>query len=259
MFLDKLNGLVQRNLSNMLHDLLRQKGRYLTEIPFDGIGQKLKIACQLPVTQITYEKKYINKSMFLVVGMTLVHIYRTWFGLLRDGVQINSHLFKTLSTHDVRQEICTILQRFYFSSIGSHLTSQCLKQQTIDQEGLNVAYEFLLLGSDSDVASGKLKLATFFLLQNNGVLAENILQNIDENYTFQVSNAAAYDIKEPTIVRIVNENISTTDIVRYYSAFPVPYLPSETYCTPRALIPEVFRSTGSQQSFLNPRTDYWQS
>ncbi|KAL3859565.1 hypothetical protein ACJMK2_009781 [Sinanodonta woodiana] len=37
MFLDKLNGPVQRNLSNMLHDLLRQKGRYLTMIPYDGL------------------------------------------------------------------------------------------------------------------------------------------------------------------------------------------------------------------------------
>ncbi|KAL3859399.1 hypothetical protein ACJMK2_009622 [Sinanodonta woodiana] len=57
MFLDKLNGPVQRKLSNMLHDLIRQKGRCLTMIPFDGIGQKLSIACQSPISQINDEMK----------------------------------------------------------------------------------------------------------------------------------------------------------------------------------------------------------
>ncbi|KAL3859416.1 hypothetical protein ACJMK2_009639 [Sinanodonta woodiana] len=259
MFLDKVNGPVQRKLANMLHDLLRQKGKYLTMITYDGIGQKLHKACQSPITPINDEMEGINASVFLVVDITLAEIQQTWFDLLWDGVQINSPLFKSLSSHAARQEICTILQRFYCSNIGSHLASRCLKLQTIDQEGLNMAYEFLLLGSDSDVASGKLKLATFFLLQNNGVLAENILQNIEDNYTFLVLIAAVGKINHPTIVRIVNENISTTDIVTYYSAFPVPYLPSEMYCTPRALIPEMFRSTGSHEGFLNPRMDYWQT
>ncbi|KAL3859389.1 hypothetical protein ACJMK2_009612 [Sinanodonta woodiana] len=259
MFLDKLNGPVQRNLFNILHDLLRQKGRYLTMISYDGIGQKLHKACQSPITLINNETKRISKSVFLVVGMTLVDIHNTWFDLLREGVQITSPLFERLSSHAVRLDMCTILQRFYFSILGSHLASQCLKQQTIDQEGLDLAYEFLLLGSASDVASGKLKLATFYLLQNNGILAENILQNIEENYTFLVSNVAAGSMKDYTILRIVNENISAADIVKYYCAFPVPYIPSEMYSTHRALIPEMFRSTGSHQVSLNPPMNYWQS
>ncbi|KAL3859407.1 hypothetical protein ACJMK2_009630 [Sinanodonta woodiana] len=259
MFLDKLNFPVQRNLFNILHDLLRQKGRYLTMIPYDGIGQKLHKACQSPITQINDEKKDITMSVFSVVGMTLVDIHNTWFFLLRDGVQKNSPLFKGLSSNTVGREICTILQRFCCSTLGSYLGSQCLKHRSIDQEGLDMAYEFLLFGSASDVASGKLKLATFCLLQNKGILAENILQNIEENYTFLVSNVAAGKIKNHIDLRVVNENISTTDIVRYYCAFAVPYLPSEMYCTPKALIPEMFRSTGSDQISLNPRKDFWQS
>ncbi|KAL3859413.1 hypothetical protein ACJMK2_009636 [Sinanodonta woodiana] len=259
MFLDKVNGPVQRNLSNILHNLIRQKGTYFTKLPYDGIGQKLTIACQSPLTPTNDEIEEITASVFLLVDSILKEIHTLWFDLLRDGVQIISPLFKRLSYHAIRQEICTIYQRFYCSSIGSHLASQCLKQQTIDQEGLDMAYEFLLLGSASDVASGKLKLATFFLLQNNEILAEKILQNIEENYTFLVTNVAAERIKVPTFLRIMNENISTTDVVRYYCAFAVPYLPSEMYCTPKALIPEMFRSTGSHHVSLNPDEDYWQS
>ncbi|KAL3859616.1 hypothetical protein ACJMK2_009830 [Sinanodonta woodiana] len=259
MFLEKVNGHVQRSLSNMLHNLLREKGRYLTMIPYDGIGQKLNIACQSPITQINNEINEIYQHISLVIYMTLDNINTNWFDLLRDDVQITSPLLERPSSHAVREEIRTILKRFYCSNIGSHLASQCLKQQTIDQEGIDTAYEFLLLGSSSDVASGKLKLATFYLLQNNALLAENILQNIEENYTFLVSNVAAERVKDYNIVRIVNENISTTDVVRYLFPFPVPYLPSEMYCTPRALIPEMFRSTGSQHVSLNPDKDYWQA
>ncbi|KAL3859408.1 hypothetical protein ACJMK2_009631 [Sinanodonta woodiana] len=259
MFLDKVIGPVQRKLSNILHDLLREKSRYLTMIPYNGIGQKLNIACQFPFTQINYQMKHIEKSMSTVVHLILFNIHTTWFEVLLDGVKIISPLLQRLSSHAVRQDISTILQRFYCSNIGSHLASQCLKQQTIDQDVLDMAYEFLLLGSTSDVASGKLKLATFCLLQNKGILAENILQNIEENYTFLVSNIPAEKIKNDICLRIVNENISTTDVVRYYCAFPLPYLPSEIYCTPTALIPEMFRSTGSPQGSLNLLLDYWQS
>ncbi|KAL3859414.1 hypothetical protein ACJMK2_009637 [Sinanodonta woodiana] len=258
MFLDKVNGPVERNLSDMLHDLLRQKGRYLTMIPYDGIGQKLNIACQSPITPINDEKNDITRYMMLVTMMNLVNIRTTWFKLLRYGVQITSPLFKRLSSHAVRQEIRTILQIFYCSNIGSHLASQCLKQQTVDQVGLNMAYEFLLLGSASDVASGKLKLATFYHLQNNVILAEKILQNIKNNYTVLVSNVLTEEIKDYIIFRIVNENISATDVVRYLLAFPVPYLPSEMYCTPKALIPEMFRSTGTWQGSLDLCLDHWQ-
>ncbi|KAL3859410.1 hypothetical protein ACJMK2_009633 [Sinanodonta woodiana] len=259
MFLDKVNGPVQRKLANMLHDLLRQKGRYVTMIPYDGIGQKLKIACQSSTTVINDETNGITRSMILGVLMTLANIHVYWFNILRSDFQIISNLFEQISSHPVRQEICTLLQRFCCSNLGSHLASQCMKQKTIDQVGLDLGYEFLLLGSSSDVASGKLKLATFYFLQSNGILAENILQNIEENYTFLVSNTRGEEIKDLIIPRILNENISTPDLVRHYCAFPVPFLPSEMYCTPGALIPEMFRSTGSHQIALNPDEDYWQS
>ncbi|KAL3859615.1 hypothetical protein ACJMK2_009829 [Sinanodonta woodiana] len=257
-FLGKVNSLVQRSLSNMLHDLFRQKGRYLTMIPYDRIGQKLTIACHLPITQINAEMEEITKQMSLAVAMTLASMHEARFDILRDGFPILP-LFERLSSYAGRQESCTILKRFYCSTLGSRLAAQCLKQTFLDQEGLDIAYEFLLLGSDSDVASGKLKLATLYLLQNNGLLAENILKTIEENYTFLVSNISLEAIKDSIIFRIVNENILITDVVRYYVAFPVPYLPSEMHCTPGALIPEMFRSTGSHHVSLNPNEDYWQS
>ncbi|KAL3860632.1 hypothetical protein ACJMK2_010728 [Sinanodonta woodiana] len=96
-------------------------------------------------------------------------------------------------------------------------------------------------------------------MQNNVILAESTLENVEKNYTFIVANVETEFTKSVVLLRIEYENISTTELVRNYSAFPVPYLPSEIYCTPRALIPEMFRSVGSNQGSQDPDIDYIQS
>ncbi|KAK3598894.1 hypothetical protein CHS0354_036201 [Potamilus streckersoni] len=256
MFLGKVHDSIQSNLTRSLRDLLRQKGRYLTMIPYGGIGQKLIRVCMSPHTQIDD----VNTDIYFSLIHVHLMISDTWFCLLNEGVQEHpSILQRTFHSHGVRKEINTILTTFVCSSIGSYLASKCMQQEVIDQEGLGLAHEFLLLGSCSDVASGKLKLAACYLMEGNIVLAETILQNIEENYTFLVSNTNVWDTNDLILHRIINENISTTDVFRNYYAFPVPYLQSEIQCTPGALIPEMFRSTGSCTGSLDPDLDYWQS
>ncbi|KAL3859406.1 hypothetical protein ACJMK2_009629 [Sinanodonta woodiana] len=123
MFLDKVNGHVQRKLANMLHDLLRQKGRYLTMIPYDGIGQKLCIACQSSTTLFNDETNGIVQPMVLAVRITFANILVAWFKIVLNGFKITLNLFEQISSHPVRQEICTILQKFCCSNIGSLLAS----------------------------------------------------------------------------------------------------------------------------------------
>ncbi|KAL3860635.1 hypothetical protein ACJMK2_010731 [Sinanodonta woodiana] len=259
MFLGKVYGPIQSNLVNVLHDLIRQKGKYLTGITIFKIGQKLMRACQSPVIEIDNEQNNFD-STTCAVSFLLNKIQYAWFQLLENGVLINPWILENISSsHVVRQEICTILRSFCCSSLGSYLASKCCQEEVIDQEGLDVAHEFLLLGSYSDVASGKLKLAAFYLMQNNVILAESILENIEKTYTFLVSIIPTYFTNHIILFRIENEYISTTELVRNYSAFQVPYLLSEINCTPRALIPEIFRSTGSNQGSQDPDYDYKQS
>ncbi|KAK3594881.1 hypothetical protein CHS0354_020543 [Potamilus streckersoni] len=256
MFLGTVHGQIQRNLIYYLRHLFGQQGRYLTRIPYDGVGQKLIIACQSPITEIDDA----NEIPHFEVRWLKTYVWIAWFHLLKEGIQENPCIFKGIfPSHGVRQEIYTILMKFVCSSLGSHLASKCLEQKIIGQEGLDLAHEFLLLGLFSDVASGKLKLATFYLLQNNVILAEYILQNIAKNYTFLVSNVQTEDTTVHVMLSIINFNLSTTELIRDFSAFPVPYLPSEIHCTPEALIPEMFRSTGLYKDFSDPRSDLCQS
>ncbi|KAL3860631.1 hypothetical protein ACJMK2_010727 [Sinanodonta woodiana] len=50
MFLGKVYGPIQKNLVNVLHDLIRQKGKYLTGIPIFKIGLRLIRACLSSIT-----------------------------------------------------------------------------------------------------------------------------------------------------------------------------------------------------------------
>ncbi|KAL3860137.1 hypothetical protein ACJMK2_010302 [Sinanodonta woodiana] len=247
------------NLVNLLHNLIRQNGKYLTGIPIFKIGQRLIRACLSHMAEIDNEQKQFDSTSFTVCTL-LKRIKHTSFKLLGGGVLINPWILEMMSSSNmVQQEICTILRSFCCSSLGSYLASKGCQEAVIDQEGLDLAHEFLLLGSHSDVASGKLKLATFYLMQNNVILAESILDNIKKNYTFLVANVETEFTKDIILFRIEDDILSTTELVQNYSAFPVPYRPSEIHCTPRALIPEMFRSTGSYQGSQYLDTDYTQS
>ncbi|KAL3860142.1 hypothetical protein ACJMK2_010307 [Sinanodonta woodiana] len=259
MFLGKVYGHIKSYLLNVLHDLIRQNGTYLTGIPIFEIGQNLIRACQSPITEVDNEQHNFD-STFHTVSFLLSIIKHAWFELLEEGFLINQRILEMMSSFNmVRHEICTILRSFWCSSLGGYLASKCCQEEVIDQEGLDVAQEFLLLGSYSDVASGKLKLAAFYLMQNKVILAESILENIEKNYTFLVASLDSDTTKDIVILGIEDETLSTTELVRNYSAFPVPYLPSEIHCTPRALIPEIFRTTGSNQSSQDPYSDFRQS
>ncbi|KAL3860625.1 hypothetical protein ACJMK2_010721 [Sinanodonta woodiana] len=259
MILGKVYGHIQTNVVNVLHDLIRQNGKYLTGIPVFKIGQKLIRVCQSPVTEIDNEQKYFDFTSF-TVHFLLNAIKNVWFNYLEENILINPTILKRISSyHAVRQDICSIVRSFCCSSLGSYLASKCCQEEVIDQECLDLAHEFLLLGSYSDVASGKLKLAAFYLMQNNVILAESILENIEKNYTFLVANVETEFTKHIVLHRTEYENLSTTEVVRNYSAFPVPYHPSELHCTPSALIPEMFRSAGLYQSSQDPDIDYTQS
>ncbi|KAL3860627.1 hypothetical protein ACJMK2_010723 [Sinanodonta woodiana] len=259
MLLGKVYGHIQSNLVNVLHDLIRQNGKYLTGIPVFEIGRKLIRACKSPVTVIDNEQNIFVSTSFTVLVL-LTKIKHDWFKLLEKSVQINPWILESISSSSVvRQEICTIIRSFCCSSLGSYLASKCCQKVVTDQEGLDLAHEFLLLGSHSDVASGKLKLAALYLMQNNVVTAESIIEPIDKNYKSLAVNVDSETTNDIVLLRIEDENLSTTELVRNYSAFLVPYLPSEIYCTPRALIPEIFRMTGLYQSSQDPDIDYTQS
>ncbi|KAL3857157.1 hypothetical protein ACJMK2_011852 [Sinanodonta woodiana] len=246
MFECKVFGHVQSQLLDILSNFLRQEGRYLVGISCDNIGQRLVIACQTPVMDFQSQ----SHDVTLVLSKSVSFLFLSFINAIQRLFQIDSMfghslLERAFLFRGLRQEVNAILMTFYYSIIGSKLASQILSQESIDQHALYIAHDYLLRGSSSDVASGKLKLAAFYLVQDNLDMSEDVLNEIHENYNYKISEIAK--ISQGTLKAISSENLSTTQLLSRYLAFWVLYHPSEIKCTPKALIPEMFHSAMSYQ------------
>ncbi|KAK3587132.1 hypothetical protein CHS0354_006774 [Potamilus streckersoni] len=243
MFLGKLEGRAQRQIVSILQDLLRQNGRYITKIPYENIGENVIRVCQS-----FHMELYCPEENILI--QTICHIVSALhFFCLNCGIYHLSNVRLFRSRHGSRQEISNIVHSIFFSFLGTHLASQSLKQERYNQEDLIAAQELLLLGSSSDVAVGKLKLAAFYLAQGKVNTMEEVLNQVDANFTHTVCEQGDIRLKQSTLSKILHEDLSTGKFIQNCLALSVCYSPSDIHCVPKVLIFEIFRSTGSEQSF----------
>ncbi|KAL3855298.1 hypothetical protein ACJMK2_014514 [Sinanodonta woodiana] len=241
MFHGKLYGHIQVKLLAVLNDLLRQEGTYLLSLSCDDIGQRLTRLCQTSLINSVNQTKDGVKSMGIaILSLTNLIAFSQKMFACQDLCEKINFVNKICCTHTT---IPTVLRLFYSSSLGSELASQCLAYSVIDKEKLDIAHEFLALGCASDVTSGRLKLAAFYLMQDNYIIAEYVLHLIHENYTYLVRYCKSTPTEE-ALCKMLENNLSVAEFVRKYVAFPVLYFQSEIHCMPQALILNMFVSRG---------------
>ncbi|KAL3855306.1 hypothetical protein ACJMK2_014522 [Sinanodonta woodiana] len=242
MFDGKVYGHIQVQLLAVLHDLLRQEGRYLLRLLCDDIGPRLARLCQTSLFDSVYQVQDGVESIGFSIYILAGSIQTAHKSLACRDLGNKIGLVKKLCC--TQKTIQTVLEMLCSSSLGSDLASQCLAQALIDPERLDIAHELLTFGRSSDVTSGRLKLAAFYLMQDKFVMAENVLHQIQENYTYHVIDYNTYPTKE-TLCDILEKNLSTAEFVRQFIALPVCYFQSEIHCMPKALILKMFLSRGS--------------
>ncbi|KAK3576551.1 hypothetical protein CHS0354_011229 [Potamilus streckersoni] len=246
MFDFKLSGDIQVQLLGVLSDLLKQECRYLVGISCDNIGQKLMMTCQSPLIEPKLQGQDVAQVLITSVKFLLISFeYVTTLGFKDIFKFKHSALDRLFHSHEPRREANAILWKFYCSFIGSQLASKNLSKETPDLHALDIANEFLLMGSSSDVLSGKLKLATFYLVRDKLDMAEYVLNEIHEHYCYKISEWN--NITTHTLQALLTKNLSTTQLISQCVAFPVYYHPLEINCVPKALIQEMFRFTGPDQ------------
>ncbi|KAL3857141.1 hypothetical protein ACJMK2_011836 [Sinanodonta woodiana] len=247
MFQCKIYGDIPGQLHNILRNLLRHEGRYLVYITCDNVGEKLVMACQTHLTELELQSENVA-NVFIISVMHLIVLMIQFAELyVRKYLYFESQIIRRIFVfQNPRREVSTIFWKFLCSYNGSKLASESLSEEIPDQRALDMAQELLLWGSSSDVASGKLKLAAFYIAQSNLQITEDVLNEIHKNYSYRI-----FDKNKKThkyiLESILSENLSTTQLISRYVAFPVHYHPSEISCIPKALIPEMFRFIGSDE------------
>ncbi|KAK3587127.1 hypothetical protein CHS0354_006770 [Potamilus streckersoni] len=125
-------------------------------------------------------------------------------------------------------------------------SSQSLKKEMYNQENLIAAHKLLLWGSSSDVAAGKLKLATFYLAQGKIDTMEDLLNEVHANFTQIVFEQGDKLIQRMTLSHILYEDLTAANFIQNCLALMVCYSSSDIHSIPNVLIFEIFRSTGSE-------------
>ncbi|KAL3883196.1 hypothetical protein ACJMK2_029512 [Sinanodonta woodiana] len=246
MFQCKVYGHVQVQLLNILGNLLRQEGRYLVEISCDNIGQKLVMACQVPVMELDLHSQDVAQILKTSVRVLFRNLVTALAMVAENDLNFEPHQFdKYFSSPEPQREINSILWKLHCSIVGSRLVNKSLSLEIPDQHALEMAHDIFLMGSSSDVASGKLKLAAFYLVHDNLDMSRDVFSEIHNNFNCRISDLVG--VSQQTLHAILSENLSITQLVSEYFALPVVYGHSEIKCLPKALIPELFRFIGLDQ------------
>jgi tetratricopeptide (TPR) repeat protein len=171
---------------------------------------------------------------------------------------MSNHHNENFSNID-RKAYC-LLTRYLCCTIGSVLASLNIYQQ--DQFIYRKALSFMSLGLDSDVASGKLKLASVFYCTGDIERTELILKNIEECYDLSVVEpvCGCYDSKQYARREIFNrlcyESNEEWALLKQITASCVRYIRCEINTCPLELQHEMFRSTQEDLAYRS-RVDKW--
>ncbi|KAL3856975.1 hypothetical protein ACJMK2_011681 [Sinanodonta woodiana] len=250
MFLGRNLGPVKDDIASILHKLLGHKARYITRISVENIGENVVSVCQsLPMDLVDPNEKTLQTTLaHLNTILDFVGFVAATYG------NVSRYVF--MSSHGLRQDVVSIVQSLYCSGLGIHLTSQSLEQHIPNQEQLTLAHELLHWGAMSDVASGHLKLAAFYLARNDLNTMEEVLNHVDAKLTDYVYGGVGMFSRENTYSQIVNERVSLAQLVRNHFALPVMYGVLDIHSIPKALIAEIFRSTVSETG-INILVEHW--
>jgi tetratricopeptide (TPR) repeat protein len=150
------------------------------------------------------------------------------------------------------------LQHLTFTTYGSALASSSIGE---NNEILPVAFNFLSDGLNSDVSSGRLKLASVFFSIGEMEKAEEILRQTEQKYhSHPVHPICSCIIERPLRLKSVDIkkycNEHNENCIKHITAFCVRFIRQEINCVPHELQYELFRSTQDDMIHRGP-FDLW--
>ncbi|KAL3885779.1 hypothetical protein ACJMK2_025818 [Sinanodonta woodiana] len=269
-FLGKLDGQLRTRLHSVLVHLIDQDFKYLTQIGCDGLGQALSEACSehhiQPNAKPSISEMFQGRNdrgfqshltSAFVPGITFSYTTLLRFGETSALKTLNQG-YQTCST--VLQDSLSVLTTLLCSHIGSQLASSCIATNSMNCRNMEIVHMFLLIGINSDVTAGSLKLAGFYLKLGYASLAEEVLNAVEQHFRHFVSDVSPVDpmsFKNETIRMVISEEMTMDQTFKSCIALSVIYLPSEIHCTLPPLCYEMFRSVGADPDLRDPHEDYW--
>jgi tetratricopeptide (TPR) repeat protein len=251
-----------------LRYVIESNGRALLEIECDNFGSFVQLslngiehisASYVPALIagqfVTETVNTLNVPFkFLLCGMHNLSPKRTIQKLLTF---MSNHHHENFSNID-RKAYCLSTRQLY-STLGSVLASLNINQQYHIR---NKALSIMSLGLDSDVASGKLKLASVLYCYGDIQRTELVLKNIEECYDLSVVEPVCWcyvfkhSSRRERFNRLCYESNEEDTLLNQITASCVRFIRCEINSCPLELQHEMFRSTQEDHGYRSV-IDIW--
>jgi hypothetical protein len=261
----------KRQLNNNISDFIQNDVQSLIKIDIDNLGQRLQVKLNL-VPEIQYNLyssldifEHVTASNYLAFSMSFGSNYSFLLDKLsNEDIGIMKQTVERLMSfnnndHELKHAAFTFLAPYVCSTYGSVLASESigLIHQVSPQ-----ALVWLLNGLESDVSSGRLKLASVFYSSGDIDKTELILRNTESQfYSFPVFRFCNCPYLLPPLtvpVEVTRECYEqNVDCFKNITAICVRFLKKEIKCVPHELQYEIFRSTQDDIKHRDQFVDCW--
>ncbi|XP_060606825.1 uncharacterized protein LOC132759119 [Ruditapes philippinarum] len=261
----------KHQLLKNINDFIQNDVQSLLRINIDDLGQRLRVKRNLvPKRQydllssldicervstfnyITFSNDCINDH-----SLYLIESHNKDIGRMKQTLE-RLMAFNN-SDNQLEHAAFTFIAPFLCSTYGSALASECIgsKHQVSPQ-----ALAWLLNGLESDVLSGRLKLASVFYSSGDTEKTELILKHTESQfYSYPVVSLCNcwYSKLTPK----VNQNLKgyvmnkLRTVLKNITALCVRFLKQEINCVPHELQYEMFRSTQDDIKHRDTDLDFW--
>ncbi|XP_060591536.1 uncharacterized protein LOC132746425 isoform X4 [Ruditapes philippinarum] len=251
-----------------LRYVIESNGRALLEIECDNLGVFLQSSCNgiylldahcVPTLIAGKLLKDTAQYISLHVKIMLRDMYDLSPRLtIRKLLTFMSHHHNANFTN-IDRNAYGLFTQYLCSTLGSVLASLNIDQQ---DHISNKPLLFMSLGLDSDVASGKLKLASVFYCMGDIERTKRILINIEECYDLSVVEpvCGCYNFNKAPIkesfTRLCYESNEECRLFKHITASCVSFKRSEINCCLFELQHEMFRSTQEDLAYRS-KSDKW--
>ncbi|XP_060594905.1 uncharacterized protein LOC132749206 [Ruditapes philippinarum] len=250
----------KHNLLRKIGDTIQDDARCLLRITIDDLGYRLQVKLnQIPlIAHMILHSCDINEECSSVLLLNLAKgISRSQLAILEYTMHLSNSYIESskqviikLANYSVfgnrlEQFASCCLMQVLFSTLGSIIISSSISQNN------QVPYSslmYLSLGLDSDVTSGRLKLASVFYCVGDMDRTEFILRQTESRYNSDVVEAVCSCWPCPWKSRSSAEFKRTCceqneNCIFHVVSFCVRFLQTEVNCVPHELQYEMMRST----------------
>ncbi|XP_060555756.1 uncharacterized protein LOC132716490 [Ruditapes philippinarum] len=260
----------KRDVLKKLCYIIESDDRCLLQIKMDSISQRLQVKLSTFVhltynipTSLEIHEECLSELFIGLMKEISGGILTLINNLSNDHICYLKQIILKLtyySTSENRMEqlVSRYLVPFLYSTLGLIMASSSIEQNnTVQYEAL----QWLTLGLNSDVTSGRLKLASMFYSVGDMDRAEFILRQTESRYNSTVVEPVCACWPHPLSSRSAEFMRKCDELrencINSIASCCVKFTQKEVNCVPRELRYELMRSTRDDTAHRSPYERYW--